>query len=91
MFIGIDKDFRIKQIAIEEGQIVNTTLTVLEVDRQAVFGNWTDRRILAYCYKPSEYGYSIYPARSLSNIEIKELDDQLAATQEAVDFILMNM
>lgn len=71
MFIGIDKKYRIKQIA-ESAEQIGTHLTAIEVDRETTFGNWTDRRILAYCYKPLESGYSIYPARDLTQVIIED-------------------
>lgn len=40
-------------------------LTEIEVDRESVFGNYSDFRILNYCYN---YG-AIYPA-----IDIREID-----------------
>ena len=72
MFIGINKDFRIKQIADTAEGIVSPSLTVIEVDRETTFGNWTDRRILAYCYKSLESGYSIYPGRDLTQVIIED-------------------
>ena len=71
MFIGIDKKYRIKQIA-ESAKQIGTHLTAIEVDREATFGNWSDRRILAYCYKPLSSGYSIYPGRDLTQVDIAD-------------------
>ena len=88
MFIGIDKKYRIKQIADSAEGIVSPSLTVIEIDRQAVFGNWSDRRILAYCYKPMESGYSIYPGRDLTKIDIednKEATEKVAQRVAVVD------
>lgn len=85
MFIGIDKEFRIKQIAETAEEIVNPTLEVLEIDRQAVFGSWTDRRILAYCYKPLKHGYSIYPARDLTDVMIQDNEEATRKVDARVD------
>ena len=36
--------------------------TLYEIDREAIFGDWSDFHIKCYCYKQSESEYSIYPA-----------------------------
>ena len=83
MFIGIDKRNWIRQIADTVEGITGTSLTAIEVGREAVFGNWTNRRILAYCYKPLDGAYSLYPARDLTQIELadnKEATQKLSAS-----------
>ena len=46
----------------------DTSLIMYEVDREEVFGNKSDFIILNYCYKITDYGYSIYPSRNYSDI-----------------------
>ena len=87
MFIGINKEFRIKQIADTVEGIVSPSLTVIEVDRETTFGNWSDRRILAYCYKPLESGYSIYPARDLTPIDIADNKEATEKVSQKVDTV----
>ena len=57
-----------------EKKAINSTndesLREIEVDREEVFGNKSDFMILNYCYKPSEFGYSIYPAKDYSTLEM---------------------
>lgn len=69
MKIYINSDYEIKAI----NSTADETLTMYEVDRELTFGNMSDFMILNYCYKPSEYGYSIYPAKDYSTLEL--LDD----------------
>ena len=66
MKIYINSNYEIKAInaATDEG------LTMYGVDRDLVFGNMSDFMILNYCYKPSEHGYSTYPARDYSMLEL---------------------
>ena len=71
MLIGINERNEIKQINV----ITDETLTQIEVDRELVFGNMSDFMILNYCYKPSDNGYSVYPAKDYSMLEL--LDSQL--------------
>lgn len=71
MLIGINELNEIKQINV----ITDETLTQIEVDRELVFGNMSDFMILNYCYKPSDNGYSVYPAKDYSMLEL--LDSQL--------------
>lgn len=87
MFIGISKNYRIKQIAESAEGIVSPSLTVIEIDREAVFGNWTDRRILAYCYKPLETGYSIYPGRDLTQVDIEDNKEATEKVAQRVDTV----
>lgn len=66
MKIYINSNYEIKAIDSTN----NETLTEIEVDREFVFGNMSDFMILNYCYKPSENGYSIYPAKDYSILEL---------------------
>ena len=72
MKIYIDDNYEIKAI----NQCENITLTEIEIDRELIFGDKSDFMILNYCYKPSEYGYSVYP--SLDYATLKLLDTQFA-------------
>ena len=71
MKIYINSNYEIKAINSTD----DLTLTEIEVDRELVFGNMSDFMILNYCYKPSNNGYSVYPARDYSMLEL--LDSQL--------------
>ena len=72
MKIFINDNFEIKAI----NQCEDKTLQEIEVDREKVFGDKSDFMILNYCYKPSENGYSVYPAIDYNTI--KMLDTQIA-------------
>ena len=71
MKIYINSNYEIKAI----NSTTDETLTEIEVDRESVFGNMSDFMILNYCYKSSDNGYSIYPAKDYSLLEL--LDNQL--------------
>lgn len=71
MKIYINSNYEIKAINSTDDE----TLTEIEVDRELVFGNMSDFMILNYCYKPSETGYSVYPSKDYSMLEL--LDSQL--------------
>ena len=66
MKIYINSNYEIKAI----NQSEDTSLTEIEVDRDLVFGDKSDFMILNYCYKPNEDGYSIYPAKDYSTLEL---------------------
>ena len=66
MKIYINSNYEIKAI----NSTTDETLQEIEVDRELVFGTMSDFMILNYCYKPSEYGYSIYPAKDYSILEL---------------------
>ena len=66
MKIYINDNYEIKAI----NTTTNETLTEIEVDRELVFKNMSDFMILNYCYKPSEFGYSVYPAKDYSILEL---------------------
>lgn len=71
MKIYINSNYEIKAINSTDDE----TLTEIEVDRELVFGSMSDFMILNYCYKPSDNGYSVYPAKDYSMLEL--LDSQL--------------
>ena len=71
MKIYINDNYKIKAI----NQSEDTLLTEIEIDRDSVFGDKSDFMILNYCYKPSENGYSIYPATDYNIIKL--LDEHL--------------
>jgi hypothetical protein len=60
MVIGVNNLHQIKQIH----QITSSDLKQIEIDESSPdypFKNWTDERILCYCYKQAEQGISVYP------------------------------
>ena len=59
MKIYINSNYEIKAI----DSTADESLTMYEIDRDLVFGNMSDFMILNYCYKPSEFGYSVYAAK----------------------------
>ena len=71
MKIYINDNYEIKSINSCE----DVTLQEIKVDREEVFGDKSDFIILNYCYKPSESGYSVYPALDYDTIKL--LDEQL--------------
>ena len=103
MKIYINSNYEIKAINSTDDE----TLTEIEVDRELVFGNMSDFMILNYCYKPSDNGYSVYPAKDYSMLELldsqlvnkisilteenEKLKQELALTQDAVNEILFMM
>ena len=70
MKIYINSNYEIKAI----NQTDDETLQDIEIDRELVFGNKSDFMILNYCYKPSDSGYSVYPAIDYNTIKL--LDEQ---------------
>ena len=66
MKIYINEQFEIKAINQNE----DNSLTEIEIDREFLFGDKSDFMILNYCYKPSENGYSVYPAKDYSTLEL---------------------
>ena len=71
MKIYINSNYEIRAI----NSTTDETLTEIEVVREEVFGDKSDFMILNYCYKSSDNGYSIYPAKDYSMLEL--LDSQL--------------
>ena len=102
MKIYINDNYKIKAI----NQSEDTLLTEIEIDRDSVFGDKSDFMILNYCYKPSENGYSIYPATdyniiklldehlvkkiSILEAENETLKQELSITQDAVNELIFN-
>jgi len=73
MLIGIDKENNIKQI----NTISDTNLKQIDINRDEVFTNFSDTRILNYKYIEFEGSYSIVPATSLQEIELLEKQDMI--------------
>ena len=101
MKIYINSNYEIKAI----NSTTDETLQEIEVDRELTFGTMSDFMILNYCYKPSENGYSIYPAKDYSTLELldntenkisileeenKTLKQELSITQDAVNELIFN-
>ena len=80
MKIFINENYEIKAI----NSATDKSLTMYEVDRDLVFGNMSDFMILNYCYKPSEQGYSIYPSKDYSMLELldKNIVSKITSLQE---------
>ena len=101
MTIYINDNYEIKTI----NQCEDNSLTEIEVDREEVFGNKSDFMILNYCYKPSESGYSVYPALDYNMLKLldtqiipklsileeenKTLKQELSLTQNALNEALL--
>ena len=66
MKIYINSNYEIKAI----NTATDEALTMYEIDRDLVFGNMSDFMILNYCYKPTDGGYSVYPAVDYNTIKI---------------------
>ena len=71
MKIFINENYEIKAI----NQCEDISLQEIEIDRDLIFGDKSDFMILNYCYKPSDSGYSVYPAIDYNTI--KMLDTQI--------------
>ena len=80
MKIYINSNYEIKAI----NQSEDNSLIEIEIDRDLVFGDKSDFMILNYCYKPSENGYSVYPAKDYSTLELldKNIVSKKLALQE---------
>ena len=103
MKIYINLNHEIKAI----NSTTDDTLQEIEVDRELVFGSMSDFMILNYCYKTSDNGYSVYPAKDYSMLEMldnnivnkisilteenENLKQELALTQDAVNEMLFMM
>ena len=103
MKIYINSNYEIKAI----NSTTDEFLTEIEVDRELVFGDMSDFMILNYCYKPSDNGYSVYPSKDYSMLELldsqlvnkisilteenENLKQELALTQDAVNEMLFMM
>ena len=102
MKIYINSNYEIKAI----NQSEDISLTMYEIDREQVFGDKSDFMILNYCYKPSENGYSLYPAIDYNTIKMLDtqiankisileaenetLKQELSITQDAVNELIFN-
>ena len=71
MKIYINSNYEIKAI----NQSEDNSLIEIEIDRDLIFGDKSDFMILNYCYKPSENGYSVYPAMDYNILKL--LDTQI--------------
>lgn len=71
MKIYINSNYEIKALY----EYNDEALTEIEIDREQVFGDKSDFMILNYCYKPSESGYSVYPAIDYNILKL--LDTQI--------------
>ena len=80
MKIYINSNYEIKAI----NQSEDTSLNEIDIDRDLVFGDKSDFMILNYCYKPSENGYSIYPAKDYSTLELldKNIVSKITSLEE---------
>lgn len=79
MKIYINSNYEIKAI----NSTTDESLQEHEVDRELTFGNMSDFMILNYCYKPSENGYSIYPAKDYSILELLDnTESKISILQE---------
>ena len=80
MKIYINSNYEIKAI----NQCEDNTLQEIEIDRELVFGDKSDFMILNYCYKPSESGYSVYPAKDYSMLELldKNIVNKISTLEE---------
>lgn len=80
ILIGINRLYQIKQIR----KITDTSLTVIELDENDEFypfKNWSDNRILSYCYKQTENSLSIYP---YINTDLIDKFDRYAEIMESL-------
>ena len=89
MLIGINEKYQIKQIR----EITDGTLTVIELDETAEFypfKDWSDPRILSYCYKDDVNSVSIYPwvdTRAIDQFETyaETLNNMVTDRQNVID------
>ena len=102
MKIYINSNYEIKAI----NQSEDNSLIEIEIDRDLVFGDKSDFKILNYCYEPSEHGYSVYPALDYSTLKLLDsqiankisileaenetLKQELSITQDAVNELIFN-
>lgn len=89
MLIGINNLYQIKQIR----EITDTSLTQIELDETNElypFKNWSDTRILCYCYKQTEQGISIYPYIDTNIIEkLEQQEEERFKLQAIIDTMLI--
>lgn len=79
MKIYINSNYEIKAI----NSTADETLQEIEVDRELTFGSMSDFMILNYCYKPSEFGYSVYPAKDYNLISMLDKTENKISILEA--------
>ena len=79
MKIYINSNYEIKAI----NSTADETLQEIEVDRELTFGSMSDFMILNYYYKPSETGYSVYPAKDYSTLELLDNTENKISILEA--------
>ena len=100
MKIYTNENYEIKAI----NQSEDKSLTEIEMDRAEIFGDKSDFMILNYCYKPSDGGYSVYPAMDYSILKLLDtqimsklsileeenanLKEELSLTQNALNEVL---
>lgn len=78
MIIGINDQHQIKQIR----EVTDETLTQIALDEEAEsypFKGFSDIRVLCYCYKKDEHGFSVYPYIDTNVIEKLEILQQSMA------------
>lgn len=85
MKIYINSSYEIKALY----KYNDETLTEIEIDREEVFGDKSDFMILNYCYKPSEFGYSIYPAKDYSTLELLDKTENKISILEGENSALL--
>jgi hypothetical protein len=87
MIIGVNSQNQIKQVR----EITDTTLILVELDENLEtypFKDWSDTRILCYCYKQVGNVVSIYPYINTDIIEKLEEDDiRILQTRADIDYL----
>ena len=87
MKIGINNLYQIKQIK----DITDASLTVIEFDELAEFypfKDWTDTKMLCYCYKDDGQSVSVYPYIDTNIIEKIEADNaKILQTRADIDYV----
>ena len=81
MLIGINNQHQIKQIR----DITNQTLTVIELDETSElypFKNWSNAKILCYCYKNDNASIAVYPY--INDKKIDEFEEEVLTLQAQV-------
>ena len=65
----------------------DTSLTEIEVNREATFGDKSDFMILNYCYKQDENGYSIYPVSDYSKLVEEDYKIKVDESQKKISIL----
>lgn len=88
MLIGINNQYQIKQIR----EITDLSLTQIDLDETSEFypfNNWSDVRMLCYCYKQTEQGLSIYPYVDTNIIgKLEQQEEERLKLQAIIDTML---